>query len=60
MTLVTVRKLSVTVFLAFILFAFWNNPSGSAEAFTNFLGDVGNFFATIIEKMIEFVSALRG
>ena len=57
-TLVTVRKLGVTVFVAFMVLSFWSNPSGSAQTFADFLGDVGSFFSTIIEKIIEFVSAL--
>ena len=51
----TTKKLGATVFVAFVLISFWSNPSGSAQMFTDFIGDVGGFFSTVIDKSAEFV-----
>lgn len=54
----TTKRLGTTVFLVFLAISFWGNPSGSAQVFTDFLGDVGGFFSTIIDKTAEFVGSL--
>jgi malonyl CoA-acyl carrier protein transacylase len=43
----TTKKLGATVFVVFVLISFWSNPSGSAQVFTDFIGDVGAFFSTV-------------
>lgn len=58
MTLETMKKLGVTVLVLFLLISFWSNPGGSANAFNDFVGDVGGFFSTIIDKSAEFVKGL--
>lgn len=56
----TTKKLGATVFVAFVMFSFWSNPSGSAQVFTDFIGDVGGFFSSVIDKGAEFVTSLAG
>ena len=58
MTLQTVKKLGLAVVALFLLLSFWNDPSGSADACSNFIGGVGNFFSSVIDKGVEFVSNL--
>jgi len=57
-TFPTVKKMLVTVIAMFLVISFWQNPSASAGAFSDFVGDVGGFFSTIIDKTSEFVQAL--
>ena len=58
MTFETVKKLGVTVLVLFLLISFWSNPAGSADAFGDFVGEVGAFFALVIDKGAEFVQGL--
>lgn len=58
MTFITVRKSLTTVFIAFLVISFWQNPASSADVFADFLSDVGGFFSAIIDKTAEFVQAL--
>ena len=58
MTLVTVRKSLTAVFVMFLVISFWQNPSASANGFSDFVGDVGGFFSSIIDKTAEFLRAL--
>jgi hypothetical protein len=57
-TFETVKKLGFTVLVLFLLISFWSNPRGSADTFGDFVGDVGSFFAVVIDKGAEFVRGL--
>jgi hypothetical protein len=43
---------------AFLLLSLWNNPSGTANAFGDFLGTVGGFLEDAIDKFTEFFRSL--
>ncbi|HET6772031.1 MAG TPA: hypothetical protein VFH36_01900 [Acidimicrobiales bacterium] len=43
---------------AFLLLSLWNNPSGTANAFGDFLGTVGSFLEDAIDKFTEFFRSL--
>jgi hypothetical protein len=58
-TFETVKKFSATVLVLFLVISFWSNPSGSATAFADFVGDVGGFFSTVIDKTAEFIKSLN-
>jgi hypothetical protein len=57
-TFETAKKLAVTVLVIFLLISFWSNPAGSADAFGDFVGNVGGFFSSVIDKGAQFVKAL--
>jgi hypothetical protein len=42
----------------FLILSIWNNPSGTAIAFGNFLGDVGSWLEDALDKGTEFVQGL--
>ncbi|HZA76528.1 MAG TPA: hypothetical protein VE623_09090 [Acidimicrobiales bacterium] len=42
----------------FLIVSIWNNPSGTANAFGNFLGDVGSWLEDALDKGTEFVRGL--
>lgn len=58
MSFETVRKLGLFVGLMFLVLSFWNNPAAAATTFGDFVGDVGGFFSTVIDKCAEFVRSL--
>ena len=43
---------------AFLILSIWNNPSGTANAFGDFLGEVGGFLEDAIDKFTEFFRSL--
>jgi hypothetical protein len=42
----------------FVLVSLWNNPTGTANAFGDFLGEVGGFLEDAIDKFSEFFRSL--
>lgn len=42
----------------FVLVAIWQNPSGTANAFGDFLGTVGSWLQDALDKGTEFVRGL--
>jgi hypothetical protein len=42
----------------FVLVAIWKNPSGTANAFADFLGTVGSWLEDALDKTTEFVQGL--
>ena len=47
-------RIAVYLLLAYFAISLWQDPSGSAQATLDFLGGVGNFFATLIDKLVSF------
>lgn len=43
---------------AFLILSIWNNPTGTANAFGDFLGEVGGFLEDAIDKFTEFFRSL--
>jgi hypothetical protein len=54
------KKAIILVAMAFLAMSIWNNPAGTAENFSNFLGDVGSWVEDFIEKAQEFFEGLFG
>jgi hypothetical protein len=54
------KKAVILIAMAFLAMSIWNNPSGTAENFSNFLGDVGGFLEDVIDKGREFFEGLFG
>ena len=44
--------------VAFVLVSIWQNPTGTANAFGDFLGEVGSFLEDAIDKFSEFFRGL--
>jgi hypothetical protein len=42
----------------FLLVSIWQNPSGTADAFGDFLGSVGSWLEDALDKGTEFVRGL--
>lgn len=56
----TIARILLYLFIAFLLIQLWQDPSGAADATMNFIGGVGNFFSSLIDKIGQFVSGLGG
>jgi hypothetical protein len=54
----TIRKTLIYLSAAFVVVSIWRDPAGSANAAGNFLGSVGNFFSTAIDKVSTFLRGL--
>jgi hypothetical protein len=54
------KKAVVLIAVAFLAMSIWNNPSGTAENFGNFMGDVGGWVEDLLDKGREFFEGLFG
>ena len=52
------KKAFAIVAAAFLVLSLWHNPTGTANAFGDFLGNVGNFLEDAIDKFTEFFRSL--
>ena len=52
------KRIVVVVAALFFLISFWQDPAGSADTFTEFVGSVGTFFSAVIDKSATFVKGL--
>lgn len=51
-------RILMYLMVAFFAIKLWQDPAGSADATVNFIGSVGNFFASLINKLGKFVQSL--
>ncbi|MGB8858069.1 MAG: hypothetical protein WCC60_02385 [Ilumatobacteraceae bacterium] len=51
-------RIAMYLMIAYFAIKLWQNPSGSADATVNFIGAVGRFFASLIDKIGQFVQGL--
>ena len=52
------KKALMITATAFLLLSLWHNPTGTANAFSDFLGIVGSFLEDAIDKFTEFFRGL--
>lgn len=52
------KKAIILVAMAFLAMSIWNNPAGTAENFSNFLGDVGGWLEDFLDKAQQFAEGL--
>ena len=53
-----IKRIFLLVAAAFLLLSLWNNPTATATAFADFLGNVGSFLEDAIDKFTEFFRGL--
>ncbi len=53
-----IKRVFLLVAAAFLLLSLWNNPTATATAFADFLGNVGSFLEDAIDKFTEFFRGL--
>lgn len=52
------KKAFLFIAAAFLIVSLWQNPTGTANAFGDFLGNVGSFLEDAIDKFTEFFRSL--
>jgi hypothetical protein len=52
------KKALMVTATAFLILSLWHNPTGTANAFSDFLGNVGSFLEDAIDKFTEFFRSL--
>lgn len=52
------KKAFMVTAAAFLVLSMWHNPTGTANAFGDFLGNVGGFLEDAIDKFTEFFRSL--
>jgi hypothetical protein len=55
-----IARIAMYLVLAFLLIQLWQDPSGAAQATLDFIGSIGHFFSSLIDKISEFVRGLGG
>jgi hypothetical protein len=53
-----IKKAFMVTAAAFLVLSMWHNPTGTANAFGDFLGNVGSFLEDAIDKFTEFFRGL--
>ncbi len=53
-----VTRVAFYLLVALMVIRLWQDPSGSADATVNFVGSIGSFFASAVDKLSEFVRGL--
>lgn len=53
-----IKKAFMVTAAAFLVLSMWHNPTGTANAFGDFLGNVGGFLEDAIDKFTEFFRGL--
>jgi dolichol kinase len=54
----TIKKIGIYLIVAFLIVSIWRNPIESAHAAGHFLAAVGDFFASLIERIATFITSL--
>lgn len=53
-----ITRVAFYLLVAFMVIRLWQDPAGSADATVNFIGSIGSFFASAVDKLSEFVRGL--
>ena len=51
-------RVAFYLLVAFLVIRLWQDPAGSADATVNFIGSIGSFFASAVDKLSQFVRGL--
>ena len=53
-----IARIALYLLIAFLLIQLWQDPHGAAQATMDFVSGIGHFFASLFDKIGEFVSGL--
>ena len=59
-TTITTKRILIWLAVAFIIVSIWQHPQTTSQEMGNFLGDVGHFLITVMDKIAQFLSGLSG
>lgn len=55
---INVKKLLLWLVIAFLVVSIYNNPEDSGDSVGMFLGDVGSFLSTAVDRAAAFIGGL--
>ena len=55
---INVKKLLLWLVIAFVIVSIYNNPEDSGDSVGAFLGDVGSFASTVVDRTAAFIGGL--
>lgn len=53
-----ISRVAFYLLVAFLVIRLWQDPAGAADATVHFVGSIGSFFASAVDKLSEFVRGL--
>jgi hypothetical protein len=53
-------KIVLYLMASFLVIRLWQDPAGSGHATVNFIGSIGSFFSSAVDKLSQFVRGLGG
>jgi hypothetical protein len=53
-----IARIALYLLLAFLVIQLWQDPTGAAQSTMDFISGVGHFFASLFDKIGQFVSGL--
>jgi hypothetical protein len=53
-----VSRVVLYLLTAFFVIRLWQDPRGAADATVNFIGSIGSFFSSAIDKLSQFFRGL--
>ncbi len=56
----TIKTVMIWLLVAFVVVNIWNGPEASAQYAGEFLGSIGTFVSTLIDKTAKFLTNLGG
>lgn len=51
-------RIALYLVLAYLVIQLWQDPAGAAHATTGFVEGIGRFFASVLDKVGQFVKGL--
>ncbi len=54
----SLARISMYVFVAFMVIQLWHDPAGAARSVSDTIHGVGSFFASLIDRTVEFIRSL--
>lgn len=54
----SLARIGMYVFVAFMVIQLWRDPAGAARSANDTIHGVGSFFASLIDRTVEFVRSL--
>ena len=53
-----IGRVAFYLLVAFLVIRLWQDPTGAADSTVEFIGSIGSFFASAVDKLSEFVQSL--
>ena len=55
-----IKQILLTLVVVFVVLSIWNDPASTSTSAGQFLGKLGHFISTLVDKAATFVKGLHG